>query len=127
MLTNKLYNNKVYIKALDLILKVEGFTMGFIIICLCYNYIVLYVMYYKHKNICPEIILQGDDNVTKFEQIGINYQYDANNIYEANKAFKRSCDCCCNKGIKINCDKCNIAFVHSLVVAYFDDKKTKEK
>ena len=39
---------------------------------------------------------------------------------EANKAFNHSCDCCCNRGMKIDCDKCSIAFVHSLVVACFD-------
>lgn len=37
--------------------------------------------------------------MTKFEQIGVNFQYDANNVKEANRYFKYSCDCCCNKGI----------------------------
>ena len=60
--------------------------------------------------------------MTKFEQIGINYQYDATNIYEAQRAFKHSCNCCCNKGIKLECDKCAIANVHNMVVAYFNDK-----
>ena len=62
-------------------------------------------------------------SMTKFEQVGINYQYDANTIKEANKAFSHSCNCCCNKGIQLNCDKCGIAFVHSLVVAAFNDIK----
>lgn len=60
--------------------------------------------------------------MTKFEQVGINYQYDATNIYEARRAFKHSCTCCCNKGIKLECDKCAIASVHNMIVAYFDDK-----
>ena len=60
--------------------------------------------------------------MTKFETIGVNYQYDARNVNEANKAFNHSCRCCCSKGIQLNCDKCSIAFVHSLIVAYFDDK-----
>lgn len=61
--------------------------------------------------------------MTKFEQVGVNYQYDANNIEEANKSFQHSCNCCCNKGIRIECDKCAIAHTHALVVAYFNDKK----
>lgn len=61
--------------------------------------------------------------MTKFEQIGINHQYEANNIKEANKAFSHSCNCCCNKGMHIECDRCAISTVHSLVVAYFNDKE----
>lgn len=61
--------------------------------------------------------------MTKFEQIGINYQYEANSIKEANKAFQHSCDCCCNKGMRLDCDHCAIAFTHSLVVAYFNDRR----
>ena len=60
--------------------------------------------------------------MTKFEQIGVNYQYDANNISEANKSFNYSCQCCCNKGMRIDCDRCAIAHVHNLVVACFNDK-----
>ena len=60
--------------------------------------------------------------MTKFEQVGVNYQHDANSILEANKAFKHSCSCCCNKGIKLECDKCAIAHVHDMVLAYFNDK-----
>lgn len=61
--------------------------------------------------------------MTKFEQIGINYQYDARSIEEANKSFQHSCNCCCNKGIRIDCDKCAIAHTHALIVAYFNDTK----
>lgn len=61
--------------------------------------------------------------MTKFEQIGVNYQYETNNIKEANKAFQHSCDCCCNKGMHLDCDRCAIAFTHSLVVAYFNDRR----
>ena len=61
--------------------------------------------------------------MTKFETIGVNYQYDANNKEEANKAFSYSCNCCCQKGMRIDCDKCAIAHTHALVVAFFNDKK----
>lgn len=63
--------------------------------------------------------------MTKFEQIGINYQYDAVDKHTANKAFKRSCDVCCHKGIQLDCDKCAIAHVHSMVIAYFDEREQK--
>lgn len=37
--------------------------------------------------------------MTKFEQIGINYQYDAIDLSMANNSFKHSCSVCCHKGI----------------------------
>lgn len=60
--------------------------------------------------------------MTKFEQVGVNYQYDAMTIAEANRSFKYSCDCCCNKGVQISCDKCAIAQAHSLIVSIFAEK-----
>lgn len=60
--------------------------------------------------------------MTKFEQVGVNYLYNANNIYEANKSFHYSCNCCCSKGMHLSCDRCAISHVHGLVVAYFNDK-----
>lgn len=61
--------------------------------------------------------------MTKFETIGISHQYDATNVYEANKAFQRSCNCCCAKGMHIECDRCAIAATHALIMAYFNDKE----
>lgn len=63
--------------------------------------------------------------MTKFEQIGINYQYDAVDKKSANRAFNISCNICCNRGMHLNCDKCSIAVVHSLVVASLEDKNEK--
>ena len=65
--------------------------------------------------------------MTKFESVGINYQYDAGSIEQANKAFEYSCNCCCHKGMHIDCDRCAIAHVHNMVVAYFNDQKVKEE
>ena len=62
--------------------------------------------------------------MTKFEQVGVNYQYDADTKEAARRAFRYSCNCCCNRGMKIDCEKCSIAFVHSLVIACFDNGKT---
>lgn len=61
--------------------------------------------------------------MTKFETVGVNYQHEANSIYEANKAFKHSCSCYCNKGVRLSCDRCAIAHTHDLICAYFNDKK----
>lgn len=58
--------------------------------------------------------------MTKFEQVGINYQYEAETKEDANHSFKYSCDCCCNRGMHIECDHCAIATVHSLVIAAFE-------
>ena len=60
--------------------------------------------------------------MTKFEQVGVNFQHTAANTQEAEKSFQYSCDCCCTKGMRINCDQCAISVAHSLVVAYFDGK-----
>lgn len=64
--------------------------------------------------------------MTKFEQVGINYQYDAVTPDQAKKSFQHSCTCCCHKGMIINCDRCAIATVHNIVMAYFDTKESQE-
>lgn len=61
--------------------------------------------------------------MTKFEQIGVNMQYDAPTKQVALQYFSRSCECCCKKGLHINCDRCAIETVHKLVVASFENIK----
>lgn len=58
--------------------------------------------------------------MTKFEQTGINLQYKAETKKEAQRAFAYSCDCCCNKGMRLDCDTCAISHTHSMVVAFFE-------
>lgn len=60
--------------------------------------------------------------MSKFEQIGINYQYAARDMEDANNKFEYSCNCCCNRGRNVPCDRCGIAVAHNLVVACFTDK-----
>ncbi len=55
--------------------------------------------------------------MTKFEQVGVNYQYDATSKREANRSFQYSCRVCCERGIRIDCDRCAIAATHNMVVA----------
>lgn len=61
--------------------------------------------------------------MTKFEQVGMNYQYDATSKHEAQKLFARSCHACCNRGMQLDCDKCAIAQAHNLVIAIYEDMK----
>ena len=44
----------------------------------------------------------------------------------ANKAFEYSCKCCCNRGLNITCDKCQIKMVHDITISIFDDFSQKE-
>lgn len=65
--------------------------------------------------------------MTKFETIGVNYQYAADSKEEAKRAFAYSCKVCCNKGMRLDCDRCAIAHTHAMVVAYFSDKENTAK
>lgn len=58
--------------------------------------------------------------MTKFERIGVSYQNEAESKKQAQKSFAYSCNCCCTRGIHIDCDKCAIAQAHHLTIAYFD-------
>ena len=60
--------------------------------------------------------------MTKFEQIGVNMQYDSVTKEIAQQKFSRSCECCCNKGLHIRCDRCAIETTHRLVMATFEIK-----
>lgn len=63
--------------------------------------------------------------MTKFEQVGVNMQYDAPTKEMAQKRFSRSCECCCSKGLHIECDRCAIAIVNQLVIAGFETMEVK--
>jgi len=58
--------------------------------------------------------------MTKFERIGVELQQEAVNVRHAKRNFRYSCDVCCNRGLRIDCDKCAIAATHSMVVASFE-------
>lgn len=63
--------------------------------------------------------------MTKFEQIGVNMQYDSRTKEEALQKFSRSCECCCNRGMHIKCDMCAIETAHNLVMATFENREVK--
>ena len=64
--------------------------------------------------------------MTRFEQVGVNYQYNAETKNQALKSFMHSCYCCCMKGMRIDCDRCAIAEAHKNVVACFADLEAKK-
>ena len=61
--------------------------------------------------------------MTKFETIGVQYQHEATTKEEANRSFQYSCNCCCHRGMRIECDRCAIAVVHNHVIASFEGKE----
>lgn len=61
--------------------------------------------------------------MTKFEQVGVNYQNDAESKEQANRSFRYSCECCCTRGLRIEYDRCAIAVAHNLTIAAFENKK----
>ena len=62
----------------------------------------------------------------KFITIGVNYQQTAMSKDEANRRFAHSCNICCNRGLHIDCDRYEIAAVHDMTVAYFNDKEMSD-
>lgn len=61
--------------------------------------------------------------MTKFEQIGVNNLMSTTNKFDLQKGFNWSCNCCCTKGLRINCDRCAIAYNYKLLMAYYADKE----
>ena len=61
--------------------------------------------------------------MTKFEQIGINIQHSAITKEDAIRKFNHSCNLCCCKGMRINCDQCAISAVHNQLIAIFENKE----
>ncbi len=65
--------------------------------------------------------------MTKFEQVAINIQYQAYDKKWAVKQFANTCHLCCLRGRHADCDRCNIASVHKLVIASIDDTERRSK
>ena len=63
--------------------------------------------------------------MSKFEQIGTNLQLEAATKDDANRNFRYSCNVCCTRGIRLNCDTCRIKTNHEMVVSIFDDYEQK--
>lgn len=57
-----------------------------------------------------------------FEMKGVELQYNANSLEQANKEFARSCHKCSTQGKPIRCAQCAIDFAHNVVVACFSNR-----
>lgn len=54
--------------------------------------------------------------MTKFEEIGVDRQYEALNAWQAKKQLELSCKLCCERGLRIICDSCQIQTAHNIVM-----------
>ena len=57
--------------------------------------------------------------MTKFEQRGVELQQEACSSQDADRKFSYSCNVCCTRGLRIECDRCAIRATHDLTSAYF--------
>lgn len=64
--------------------------------------------------------------MTGFERKGCEFQLDSQTVPQAVKNFEYSCEVCCNRGIRISCDRCAIAATHVSVVAFILDEEEEK-
>lgn len=65
--------------------------------------------------------------MTGFERKGCEFQLDSQTVPQAVKNFEYSCEVCCNRGIRISCDRCAIAVTHENVVAFILDVEEERR
>lgn len=58
--------------------------------------------------------------MTRFEEIGVEIQYEATSKRKVQGSFRYSCKVCCSRGMHIDCDHCAIACAHQTVVESFE-------
>ena len=54
--------------------------------------------------------------MTKFEKIGMDYQYGARSARRAKQALEKSCKICATTGKHIECKHCAIANAHNDII-----------
>ena len=54
--------------------------------------------------------------MTRFEELGVGFQLRAETTAQACRSFEYSCNCCCNRGLRIDCSRCAIQDVHEKIV-----------
>ena len=55
--------------------------------------------------------------MSKFEERGVERQFESRTIKQAIRSFKRSCGSCCYTGKYITCDRCAIASAHNNILS----------
>lgn len=61
--------------------------------------------------------------MTYFEAKGIEIQGNSLNEFQARKQFENSCERCCMRGLRIDCDACGIKAAHERVIEAFSERK----
>lgn len=56
----------------------------------------------------------------KFQNIGVQKQYDSTSKAEANKKYEISCELCSQRGLHIQCNQCAIKTAHDLIITLLD-------
>ena len=64
--------------------------------------------------------------MSRFEEYGVELQNRARDAEEAKKKYENSCDICCSRGFRIDCDRCAISYAHALVMACLVPAKVPE-
>jgi len=59
--------------------------------------------------------------MSRFEEVGVNRQVCAETRAQAERSFAMSCDICCNRGLRIECDRCAIQAAHERMMKVLDD------
>lgn len=54
--------------------------------------------------------------MTRFEERGVELQQDSVSRFQAEKRFEYSCNLCCNRGYRIECECCAIRIAHEIIV-----------
>ena len=56
-----------------------------------------------------------------FESRGVELQMESTSRFQAQKRFEHSCDLCCNRGLRIECDRCSIRSTHETLMGILDE------
>lgn len=59
--------------------------------------------------------------MSRFEERGVEFQVNAQNSEQAKRSFDYSCNLCCNRGLRISCDRCAIRVTHERIVSILDN------
>lgn len=55
--------------------------------------------------------------MTKFESVGCAIQYGSKSVEDADERLERTCTLCCERGLRIECDRCAVTVAHELTVS----------
>lgn len=61
--------------------------------------------------------------MTKFEHVGVEQQNNAAGKSDAKRRFAISCQICCARNIRLDCDHCAIRESHLSLMAYYAEQE----